>query len=346
MQSINSCHSTSPDWRTKSKRPWHSKRGTSTHEFNPRIPEYSIPGSSAEEITEVVCNSAPFSSSAPYLPIAALAIYQRARRIQDLVTDPEAFAALSEGQLEAYNLAINALSLVDARSAWILLPLPTDQPYESRKRRRLTKYVPEDKFTPGRFDSDIIRLTDIQYDHALLSAQIDIIRREPAILSFPEDTSDWLLNDDLASWSGTPVERGWRYLRQALQQHDSAETDYRYSKATLETILGADRKSSPPPWLINILEENHHEYLIRISLRYDNLEAAIEHTLSLIRKSDSRLAREAPENACSTWLPYTLIDQVLTAANQAATSTPKLSTLRSVISSRIKRMQKLSQPAR
>lgn len=69
-----------------------------------------------------------------------------------------------------------------------------------------------------------------------------------------EDTSDWLLNDDLVSWSGTPVEQGWRYLRRSLQQYDNAETDYRYSKATLETILGADRKSSPPPWLINILE--------------------------------------------------------------------------------------------
>ena len=69
-----------------------------------------------------------------------------------------------------------------------------------------------------------------------------------------EDSSDWLLNDDLASWSGTPVERGWRYLRQALHQYDSAETEYKYSKATLETILGADRTSSPPPWLIHILE--------------------------------------------------------------------------------------------
>ncbi|KAG6888649.1 hypothetical protein C0992_007907 [Termitomyces sp. T32_za158] len=172
---------------------------------------------------------------------AALAMYQRARRLQDLITDPELFASLAEEQLEAFNLSINALSLVDARNAWILLPLPTDQPYEPRKRRRLTKQVPEDKFTAGISDSDIIQLTDIQYDHALLSAQIDIIRRDPTILSSP--------------------------------------------------------------------------------------------------------AREAPENACSTWLPYTLIDQVLIAANQAATSTPKLSTLRSVISNRIKRMQKLSQPA-
>ncbi|KAG6813445.1 hypothetical protein H0H92_010779 [Tricholoma furcatifolium] len=317
---------------------------------------------------------------------AALAMYQRARRLQDLITDPSLFASLAEEQLDAYNLAINSLSLVDPKNAWVLLPLSADQTLEPRKRRKLIRHVPEHKFTPGRFDTDLIRLTDIQYDYALLAAQIDVIRRDPSILASPvlrlaqanrftlamttaqslhvdmmeifshltgqclrltrnpdtviqEDTSDWLLTDSLSSWSGTPVERGWRYLRRSLQQYDNADTDYKYSKTALEMILGADRTSSPPPWLIQKLEEHHHEFLIRISLKYDNVDAAIEHTLSLIKKSDSRLARDAPENACSTWLPYTLIDQVLVAAGQASL-TPKLSALRSDISNRVKRMQK------
>jgi len=236
----------------------------------------------------------------------------------------------------------------------------------------------------------------MQYEHALLAAQIDMVRHDPALLASPEfllppavivlrlaqanrfsqamatarslnvdmtdlfshltgqclrlsrnpdtviqeDTSDWLLTDKVSSWPGTPADRGWRYLRHSLQQHDNAETDYKYTKAILETILGSN--SSPPPWLIHILEENHHEHLIRISLRYENLEDAIEYTLSLIRKSDAQLARDAPQNACATWLPYTLIDQVLIAAAQAA-STPRLSALRTEISNRVKRMQKLSQ---
>jgi len=116
-----------------------------------------------------------------------------------------------------------------------------------------------------------------------------------------EDTSDWLLTDNVSSWSGTPADRGWRYLRQSLERHDSTETDYKYTKATLKTILGFDRSSSPPPWLIhslevtvsfstltnstlNYIQENHHEYLIRLSLRYENFESAIEYTLSLLRK--------------------------------------------------------------
>ncbi|GLB33440.1 putative nucleoporin Nup120/160 [Lyophyllum shimeji] len=327
---------------------------------------------------------------------AALAMYQRARKLQDLIHDPTSFASLAEEQLEAYLVAINALSLVEPKNAWVLLPMPADHFYEPHKRRKLPRYIPERRFTPGKFDSDIIRLADMEYDYALLAAQIDMVRRDPALLASPEfllppsvivlrlaqanrfsqamatarslnvdmtdlfshltgqclrlsrnadtviqeDTSDWLLTDKVSSWPGTPADRGWRYLRHSLQEHDSAETDYKYTKATLETILGSN--SSPPPWLIHILEENHHEFLIRISLRYENFEDAIEHTLSLIRKSDSQLAREAPQNACATWLPYTLIDQVLKAAAEA-TSTPRLSALRSEIATRVKRMHKLSQ---
>lgn len=68
------------------------------------------------------------------------------------------------------------------------------------------------------------------------------------------DTSDWLLTDRVSSWPGSATDRAWRYLRQALERHDNAETDYRYTKITLETILGYDRFSPPPPWLINTLE--------------------------------------------------------------------------------------------
>jgi nuclear pore complex protein Nup160 len=69
-----------------------------------------------------------------------------------------------------------------------------------------------------------------------------------------EDTSDWLLTDKVTSWPGTPTDRGWRYLRQSLDRHDNVETDYKYSKVTLETILAFDRFWPTPPWLIQTLE--------------------------------------------------------------------------------------------
>ncbi len=69
-----------------------------------------------------------------------------------------------------------------------------------------------------------------------------------------EDTSDWLLTDKISSWPGTPAEKGWRYLRQSLERHDGPQTDYRYTKVALETIMSFDRTSAPPPWLIHTLE--------------------------------------------------------------------------------------------
>jgi len=62
--------------------------------------------------------------------IAALAMYQRARKLQDLINDAVSFASLAEDQLEAYNIAINSLSLVDQKNAWVLLPISGDNVHE------------------------------------------------------------------------------------------------------------------------------------------------------------------------------------------------------------------------
>ena len=57
-------------------------------------------------------------------------MYQRARKLQELISDGVSFASLAEDQLEAYNIAINSLSLVDQRNAWVLLPVSMDTAHE------------------------------------------------------------------------------------------------------------------------------------------------------------------------------------------------------------------------
>lgn len=55
---------------------------------------------------------------------AALVMYQRARKLQDLIaSDVSLSATLAGQQQEAYMVAINSLSLVDRRNAWFLLPV-------------------------------------------------------------------------------------------------------------------------------------------------------------------------------------------------------------------------------
>jgi nuclear pore complex protein Nup160 len=63
---------------------------------------------------------------------AALAMYQRARKLQALIDHPTTFVSLAEDQLEAYNIAINSLSLVELKNAWVLLPITSDSAHQVR----------------------------------------------------------------------------------------------------------------------------------------------------------------------------------------------------------------------
>ncbi|KAI0038000.1 hypothetical protein FA95DRAFT_1684755 [Auriscalpium vulgare] len=332
---------------------------------------------------------------------AALVMYQRARKLAVLTQDRALFLQLADQQLEAYLVASNALSLLDEKNAWIVLPLSSDAEHP-RKRRKLTKHVPEDKLGGGKRDTEIVYLADVGAEFALLSAQIELVRKDPALLNvgdallqpqsvvlrlaqanrfnlalatarslevdmtdlfshltqqclrlthnpdnvLSEDTTDWLLTDDPSSWAGTPADRGWRYLRQVLDRHDGSSTDFRYSKIAFETIAGLDRTSTPPPWLVHSLEVHHPEWLIRTYLRFEMFELALEQTLSLIRKTDKRLARDPPKTATSTWLPYTLIDQILVVTGQSTDAPARVGSLRrdlqTEVSNRTRRMQKLS----
>ena len=73
-------------------------------------------------------------------------------------------------------------------------------------------------------------------------------------------------------------------------------------------------------------------------MRFEMLELALELTLTLVHKvrslyqiqpwrahkarwqAESRVAQDPPKNAMSTWLPYTLIDQLLVATNEQTQS--------------------------
>ncbi|KAH8105506.1 nucleoporin Nup120/160-domain-containing protein [Cristinia sonorae] len=332
---------------------------------------------------------------------AALTMYQRARKLSALSTDPAEFHSLAEMQLEACTVSINALSLVDPKSAWFVLPATDWGAREGRKRRKLSRFIPEEKYSDGKREVEIVELADIKHEYALLSAQVELVHIQPQLLfvnellSQPlsvvlklaqlhlfdtalatgqalgvdltdvfshltnqclrfsqnpdnvlvEETSDWLLTDKVSSWAGSTPDRAWRYLRQSLEQYDGPQSEYAYSKITLETVLAFERSSPTPPWLVQILADHHPEYLIRLCLRYDILEYALEHVINLISKNDISVGIHPPGSS-ATWLPYTLIDQVMVAAESQNDLTSRGQALRNQlrvdVSGRLKRMQKLS----
>jgi hypothetical protein len=106
---------------------WPSRPETPIHVCDPAIPELFIPGISVGEIIAMVCSTSfnPVIYFAYLLP-ASLTMYQRARKLEDVITDATSFVSLAESQLEALSVATNALSLVDEKSSWIVMPVMPD----------------------------------------------------------------------------------------------------------------------------------------------------------------------------------------------------------------------------
>ncbi|KAI5985367.1 hypothetical protein EDD15DRAFT_2390179 [Pisolithus albus] len=204
---------------------------------------------------------------------------------EPLVIQPHApctCGSLMDDQAESYLLAINSLSLLEEKKAWFVVQTLANNVHELEVScrpvlRKIPQYQPVQNAGDG---SEIIDLHALRFDYAFTSAKKHLVRRDPTLLAAPEallgqanqfdsamstaraldheirtlfcnleDASDWLLTDNAASWPGSPADRGWRYLKLALERHDGPETDYRYSKATLEAIFAHDRSFSPPPWL-------------------------------------------------------------------------------------------------
>jgi len=59
-------------------------------------------------------------------------MYQRARKLATLAADPSNFVSMAELQIEAYLGAVNALSLVDQKVAWIAIPFAAESDYVVR----------------------------------------------------------------------------------------------------------------------------------------------------------------------------------------------------------------------
>jgi nuclear pore complex protein Nup160 len=114
-------------------------------------------------------------------------MYQRARKLAVLsnTNEPAQYFSLTEQQLEALAVSSNALALLDQKDAWIILPIAPEglgarQP--ERKRRKLTRHIPEDRFASGKRDSEMVKLSDVIAESALLSAQMGLVRRDPELL--------------------------------------------------------------------------------------------------------------------------------------------------------------------
>lgn len=57
-------------------------------------------------------------------------MYQRARKLHNLIPESTDVAVLAEEELEAYMVALNSLALIDRGSAWFSMPLVPENGHE------------------------------------------------------------------------------------------------------------------------------------------------------------------------------------------------------------------------
>ncbi|KDQ20617.1 hypothetical protein BOTBODRAFT_626620 [Botryobasidium botryosum FD-172 SS1] len=336
---------------------------------------------------------------------AGSTMYQHGRQLSELFLRKPGldFYEVAVAQASAYLTAINALSLIDAKNAWATF---TVSPDDLDKQRRLPILIPEERFTAGVKDMEIVKLSDIRQEYTLVLSKLELVQHFPdlAMSTFTMSSEDvvfryiqignfdsamaaartlkvdmtglfghltaqclrltslgdemyadpaelpWLLSDRVVSWEGTSSQRGWRYLRLSLETHDNAENDYIYYKAVVQKVLDLNRFGRIPPWLVKFFQDKQPEYLILTSLRYELLRDALKYTLDMVQQRTAPLNITRPQQASSTWLPYTLIDEVI-AACKAQTKLTKedaglLRQLREEVSIRVKRVKKWTEERR
>lgn len=113
----------------KSKLRYPLKRVMRIPDSGRTIPKSCIHGIHYEEtIGTVGLYLSTISASYSLRPIASLTMYQRARKIHSLLTNnPGLLPTLASLELDAYMIASNALSLVDPKNAWVLIPAIDNQ---------------------------------------------------------------------------------------------------------------------------------------------------------------------------------------------------------------------------
>ncbi|TXT13507.1 hypothetical protein VHUM_00874 [Vanrija humicola] len=95
-------------------------------------------------------------------------MYAQGRRFAEASSSKLQSFEVSAMRARSYLTAINALSLVDKRNAWITVAASP----ENMKRRKVTSYIPEDEFAVGSQPVNIITLADIQAEYTAVLSQL------------------------------------------------------------------------------------------------------------------------------------------------------------------------------
>lgn len=138
---------------------------------------------------------------------AAIAMYQHGRKVGELAIKGGAFQFLLTQQCQSYLAAINALSLVPDKHAWIPSScnhlgstyhqvsygeessnLNQNSSDRIRRRKRVTYFLPDKEFASGTRDIEVLKLADIREEYTLVLSRLQLANELPQ-LSQPGSTT-------------------------------------------------------------------------------------------------------------------------------------------------------------
>jgi nuclear pore complex protein Nup160 len=133
---------------------------------------------------------------------AAAEMYQHGRHLAEIQGEPHVdFLETASAQAMSYLAAINSLSLVDSKNAWIEFAVPPSESnqvsrrifpgsigsclniYVSQKRRKLSHHIPDKHFANAGLDIDVVSLAEMKQEYVLVMSRLEVYREFPAIHS-------------------------------------------------------------------------------------------------------------------------------------------------------------------
>lgn len=139
-----------------------------------------------------------------------------------------------------------------------------------------------------------------------------------------EEGGDWSAgwgflrsSDRTSGWTGSLAERAWRYLKLNLEIEDARgpETVWRHRVIVLERLLALRRsdggKLEVPLWLLGWFENEQPELLIKVYLKTDRVDEALQAAIRWVQKSNSEArTRKVTGGGAGAMLPQRYIAYV------------------------------------
>ncbi|KAN0062019.1 hypothetical protein ACQY0O_006014 [Thecaphora frezii] len=158
------------------------------------------------------------------------------------------------------------------------------------------------------------------------------------------------LSEKAASWTGPASERAWNYLEMHLDMFDTEQGCWKYRMVVLDKVVSLRLYGEMPTWLKEWFEKQRPDAVVRTLSRYGRIDEALRVCISMVQKdTEARVAQS--RGAGSSWLPYSLFDEILLQAEDpdsrpsegsaSATTTRGLaSELREALHRRVERLEK------